>query len=243
MQTLKFKSFSKRSGQKEKTRIAERTLSEDEFCDRLYGEIQNEGTCGWFVKQSHIALEKHLPPLDNSCDVLELGCNHGEHSPYVTHPYASYKSTDYRPIDFVPLNDRISFEIADAQNLSYPDNSFDRIIMTCVLHHLKDPMSSLQEMRRVARSNATISILLPTDPGLLYRIGKVLGPYRTVRNQNLDFDPRFFHYQQHQNHFPGLKTMIDHVFKSDQIREIRWPLPWHFWNLNLFSVFQIKVDK
>jgi len=243
MKVSEFKCFTRTKRAHRRKTISESYLTEDLFCYQLYGEIQNSGTCGWYVKRSHLALESNLPKFDDSCDVLELGCNLGEHSSFVKHPYATYKSTDYRFVDFTPINSRIMFEVADAQNLDYSDNSFDRVIMTCVLHHLPNLISALDEMRRVAKNSAVISILLPTDPGLLYRIGKSLGPYRSARKLSPSFDSRYFHYQQHQNHFPGLQTMIDHVFRSDSIREIRWLLPWRFWNLNLFCVFQIRVKK
>ena len=108
-------------------------IEESEFCNSIYGELQNEGSCGWYVKKSHSVLEKRIPILPDSCNVLELGCNLGEHTIHVKHPYKSYTATDYRSIDFVPLNDRIHFEIADAQKLVYSDNLFDRVLVFYII--------------------------------------------------------------------------------------------------------------
>lgn len=218
-------------------------LSEDGFCNSLYGEIQEAGTCGWYVRQSHVSLEKGLPTFGEDARVLEVGCNLGEHIPYVRHPYSEYVATDYRQVAFEPLNSRTRFEVADVQDLHFDDNSFDRIIMTCVLHHLDDPSAALEEIRRVARNGAVISILLPNDPGMVYRLGKWVGPYRRLRKELASIDPECFHYLQHRNHFPGLAALMRNKFKPDSMSRRNWPFPWKSWNFNLYSVYQIVVRK
>ena len=45
----------------------------------------------------------------------------------------------------------------DATKLSYPDNSFDWVVETGVLHHIKDYQSAVAEMCRVARVGVMIS--------------------------------------------------------------------------------------
>jgi phosphatidylethanolamine/phosphatidyl-N-methylethanolamine N-methyltransferase len=218
-------------------------ITEDEFCNSYYGAVQAEGSCGWYVRKSHKSLEKGLPKFNSDAQILELGCNLGEHSTYVSHDYHSYIATDYRDVEFEPLNNRIKFMVADAQNLPYSDNSFDRLIMTCVLHHIDSPEKALYEMRRVARHGATISIIVPSDPGIMYRIAKFIGPYRKIIKRRANFEPRYFHYQQHRNHFPGIVTFIRFIFQKDKISEKFWPFPWKSWNFNLFTVFQICVVK
>ena len=217
--------------------------SEDSFCNTLYGEIQNEGSCGWYVRQSHKTLEKGFQLDHPRIAVLEIGCNLGEHSEYVIHPYDEYVASDYREIDFKPLNERTRFQVADAQDLPFDDRSFQRVIMTCVLHHLLDPEKAAQEMRRVADHKGVISILLPTDPGALYRLGKHIGPYRSIARKLPEMDAEYLHYQQHRNHFPALVSIIRHVFRNDLVRQLNWPLPWSLWNLNMYRVFQITIDK
>jgi phosphatidylethanolamine/phosphatidyl-N-methylethanolamine N-methyltransferase len=220
-------------------------MSEDEFCNSVYGLVQGEGTCGWYVRQSHKALENGLPSFAADTNILELGCNLGEHSAYVSHKYQSYLATDYREIESAPLNHRIKFEVADAQSLSYEDNSFDLLIMTCVLHHLDHPDRALREMRRVARHGAVISIIVPTDPGIFYRVAKRMGPYKALMKlgRSANFEPQYFHYQQHRNHFPGISTFIKFIYRDDTIKQRFWPFPWKSWNLNLFTVFHIFVVK
>jgi phosphatidylethanolamine/phosphatidyl-N-methylethanolamine N-methyltransferase len=218
-------------------------ISEDEFCNSFYGAVQAEGSCGWYVRKSHKSLEKGLPYFAADTRILELGCNLGEHCAYVEHEYLTYVATDYREIDFEPLNSKIEFMVADAQNLPFPNDSFDRLIMTCVLHHLNFPEKALDEMRRVSRNGATISIIVPTDPGIMYRFAKKIGPYKKIVKKGAVFEPQYFHYQQHRNHFPGIVSFVRFIFRNDKISQKCWPFPWKFWNFNLFSVFQITVIK
>lgn len=49
------------------------------------------------------------------------------------------------------LEKRLSFELADAKRLPYPDRSFDLVISNSLLHHLSDPVPALDEMARVSR--------------------------------------------------------------------------------------------
>ena len=192
---------------------------------------------------SHRALERGLGPLPHDAQLLELGGNFGEHCRFVRHPYALYVVTDYRQVDFEPINDRIRFEVADAQQLPYEDATFDRVLVTCVLHHLNDPELALREMRRVVKPGGWISLTVPCDPGLAYRLGKAIGPYRSIRKRAAtpSIDPRYFHYRQHRNHYPGLVSLVDHVFDADTVRRRSWPWGISSWNANLFTIFQVQT--
>lgn len=218
-----------------------RELTEHDFCSSAYGQLQSEGTCGWYIAQSHRRLEKLPWKVRASAKILEVGCNLGEHTPYVAHDYEFYVASDYRHLSFDPLNQRVYFHVADAHALPYRDSTFDRIIVTCVLHHLHDPVRALNELRRVASPGSTISILVPCDPGIAYRAAKKIGPLRKLRSTRGYADARFFHYQQHRNHFPGLISAIERVFVRDHVQRRYWPSRLPTWNLNLFAVFQIQI--
>ena len=53
--------------------------------------------------------------------------------------------------------DRIRFEVADAQQLPFGDNSFDRTLSLLVLNFIPDPSRALDEMIRVTRSGGIVS--------------------------------------------------------------------------------------
>lgn len=47
------------------------------------------------------------------------------------------------------LAERVLFEKADVQDIPYPDDSFDVVVSTNVLHHVADPLAMLHELERV----------------------------------------------------------------------------------------------
>lgn len=51
----------------------------------------------------------------------------------------------------------ISFQTADANDLPFPDGSFDIVYCHQVLQHVKDPVGILREMRRVAKPGGVVA--------------------------------------------------------------------------------------
>ncbi|RFU25117.1 hypothetical protein B7463_g11218, partial [Scytalidium lignicola] len=51
----------------------------------------------------------------------------------------------------------ISFQTIDANELPFPDNSFDIVFCHQVLQHVKDPVGILKEMRRVAKPGGIVA--------------------------------------------------------------------------------------
>ena len=53
--------------------------------------------------------------------------------------------------------DRVSFEVGDAQQLHFPDASFDAALSLLVFNFIPDPMKALSELRRVTKPAGRIS--------------------------------------------------------------------------------------
>jgi phosphatidylethanolamine/phosphatidyl-N-methylethanolamine N-methyltransferase len=215
-------------------------LNENDFCSGVYREVQDRGLSGWYVRQSHISLER-LPDESHGLKILEVGGNIGEHINYVNQSFSTYTLTDYRDTKFTSTDKRILFKVADVEKLPFSDNEFDRTLSTCLLHHVGNPLIALNEIRRVTKVGGIISLLIPCDPGLAYRIAKKIGVSKKWKVNGIS-SPEFFHYSQHRNHYPGLNSFINEVFKKDIVLKKNWPFPLNSWNLNLFSTFQIVKD-
>lgn len=215
-------------------------FSESAFYESgLYSEIQSKGVCSRYIALSHRALERRIGTIPATGRVLELGANIGEHIPYVEHDYGLYLLTDIRNTGLQHSDQRVHFAVADAMRLPFSDESFDRVLMGCLLHHLADVDSALREVRRVAAPGGLISLTLPTDPGILYRLGKFFGPHIAARRAGVT-NPRLAHYQQHVGHYPGILARIENVFANDVVQRQHWPFKVSLWNANLFSIFQIR---
>lgn len=176
--------------------------------------------------------------------VLEVGANRGEHLPHVRHPWDEYVMLDLTaPPSGVESNwpQGARFVQGDAQDLPFDDNRFDRTIMTCVLHHLFDPLKALQEMRRVTRPGGTISILVPTDPGIAYRTFRALTSGSRARRAGAAVEERLAHALEHRNHFSSLLVQARHVFFEDKFSLRYFPFVIRSWNLNMLTVATIRV--
>lgn len=66
--------------------------------------------------------------------------------------------------------------VADAENLPFPDKSFDFIYLVGILHHLPDQKKGMQEIKRVLKKNGKVFISEPTkwSVNLVYYLGRKL---------------------------------------------------------------------
>ena len=159
---------------------------------------------------------------------------------WITPPRKNYYSLDIRKpdtqISTVDASDDLkkvlSFVLGNAENLPFEDLTMDRILGNCVLHHLSDPFQALQEIRRVAKHDAEIVFVLPTDPGILNRMLKKTYTFRKLRKLS-SYPPELFYSLDHQNHIESLIQMFKFVFRNDSIEIKYFPLRLKSWNLNL----------
>jgi len=66
--------------------------------------------------------------------------------------------------------------VADAENLPFPEKSFDFIYLIGILHHLPDQSKGLKEIRRVLKEDGKVFISEPTkwSVNLIYYLGRKL---------------------------------------------------------------------
>jgi ubiquinone/menaquinone biosynthesis C-methylase UbiE len=110
------------------------------------------------VDVSHKNLAKFGNKLTpESSKVLEIGSGRGEHFRFVKGKFSEYVMSDISDwgrthIESIMKEDsRVRFELQNIEKLDFPDNSFDRVICTCVLMHVDQPFEALMEMHRVTR--------------------------------------------------------------------------------------------
>jgi SAM-dependent methyltransferase len=90
--------------------------------------------------------------------VLDVACGAGYLSKYLEEMYAA-KPTGLDVTDFRAVP--ISFRSFDGTSIPFPERTFDHVVLSFVLHHSHDPMTLVQECRRVARRSIMIFEDLP----------------------------------------------------------------------------------
>lgn len=94
-------------------------------------------------------------PLAKDTTLLDIGCGNG----FFTYYFA--KMCQVTGLDFskqmLKINPHNKLVYGDAENLPFPDESFDITFCSSLLHHLSNPEKAIQEMKRVAKKYIIIS--------------------------------------------------------------------------------------
>ena len=99
---------------------------------------------------------ERIPELIRNKEVLEIATGPGLLAKHVAPVTKRMIATDYSDGMIAEAKkgdypDNLTFEIADAMNLPYQDNSFDVILIANALHIVPDPEKVLREIDRVLR--------------------------------------------------------------------------------------------
>ena len=201
---------------------------------------------GQFLFQGHRLLEKTCPKKEFRT-ILEVGAGTGHHMEHVKGGFEKYFLTDANPAMLKLLDERrcrlfsgvnsVQVLKEDATNLSFKDDSVDRLIATHVLEHLTNPVDVMREWVRVVRPGGIISLILPCDPGLLWRLGRHMGPRARAKRLGIEYD--YLMASEHVNAIFNLKVFIDFHFPIR--RDLWFPLFLPIPDLNLFYITHLEV--
>jgi phosphatidylethanolamine/phosphatidyl-N-methylethanolamine N-methyltransferase len=199
------------------------------------------------MRASHNLVENTFDAQTHFSRVIEVGAGTGEHLPFVRHGFDEYTLSDLdpKPLEIAQSklaatsSGKLTFEVQTGSALSYPDNTFDRLVGIHVLEHIYQPHVALKEWRRVLKHKGVMSILIPTDPGIAWRFGRTLGPRRNAIAQGIAYD--YVMAREHVNSCSNLIAILRHYFPG--AKEAWWPFPIPSIDLNLFFSFQATLDK
>jgi ubiquinone/menaquinone biosynthesis C-methylase UbiE len=214
----------------------------DSFYSSHYREIMGTGLISKVWAAIHKQMEK---PFKGGSfpNILEIGAGNGEHIPFVSCDYEKYFATDIRIDNLANIaksDPRIRVEIQDAHQLNLPSDSFDRIIVTCLLAHLERPEEAITELRRlVKKGNGFVTIYLPCEPGLFLRLVRYFSTHWKARRRGVSEISRL-HYLEHRNYFLALDNLVKHEFRGAKIKSRFYPFFLLTWNSNLYRIYQIS---
>ena len=90
--------------------------------------------------------------------LLDLGCGAGENSVYFASRGARCVAADYSPgmvevaLKLAAANQvRVEGKVVNAMDIDFPDNTFDIVYASNLLHHIPDPELTIKEMYRVLK--------------------------------------------------------------------------------------------
>lgn len=122
-----------------------------------------------------------LARVEKGMKVLDAGCGEGVLSVMMAQKGAIVTACDLSEPNIIAskryalenkVGDKIEFLMGDAENLPFPDNSFDLVVSSHVLEHLPDFDQGFREIMRVTKKRAVIAIPTILNPCSWAQIGK-----------------------------------------------------------------------
>src|ERR1044071_5837463 len=110
--------------------------------------------------------------------VLEIGCGLGTDGAQFAKAGADYTGVDLTDAAIELAQKRFElfglkgeFRVADAENLEFPNESFDVVYSHGVLHHTPDINAAVQEIHRILRPGGRAVVMLYHRGGYIYQVG------------------------------------------------------------------------
>lgn len=216
----------------------------DDWYSNHYSDVAATADGSLFERFMHRSMERRYGADARFARVLEVGGNKGEHVPYVRHDFDEYHLTDLRPPvvnSAVAADPRVTAGECDVTAMPYESGGFDRVVSTCVLHHVDSPLAAASEIRRVLRPDGVATILIPTDPGLAYRVGKGLTSGRAAKKRGIHGLYEIAWALDHHNHFRSIAAQVRHAFRDDDVVFDWFPFRVPSVDLNAFVVVHARV--
>ena len=208
-----------------------------------YNSHAYSGLMGFFMNQCHEQLEKFDFPK-NISKVLEIGAGSAPHYKFIKHHYDEYyiAETSGTVIEDYADNPKVIATNYDGKILPYEKEYFDRIIISHCLEHIINPEAFLFEMMEKLKKGGVLSISLPTDPGLLFRIGRLYLKFFSLRNKYQISSEKFDYMNatEHVNSIFGLSSIIKYNYK-DCLKDYYLPFKIKLFDLNLF--YNVHITK
>ena len=215
--------------------------------EKKYNKYQDGGSVGFMMGICHKGLEINNN-LGSNSNILEIGAGSSPHINYLNHNYKKYyflESSNFA-IKFLKKkfkkNKRVLFKHYNNNKIPFKNNFFDRIIISHVLEHIPDPESYLNQMFKLLKKNGIISIALPSDPGILWRLGrfflKIIKVKKILNITNEEYD--YMIATEHINSIFNLISIIKYKYQKNIVRENYLPFKVKSLDLNLFYNVTLK---
>lgn len=215
-------------------------MDQTSWSEMGYNQCYYSGMVGKLYKFVHNRMEKDFGKDKYFSRVLELGAGDGQHFQFVRHNFDQYLMTDIRKTSESFNSDKISFRIVDATKLDILGNEkFDRLIATCLIVHLPNPLKVLEGWFDVLEPGGIMTIYVAPEPGILIRFARNFLFWPKAKKAGLK-NPELLAYQEHITSFPFVKSSIKTLFpEKGQVLHYRFPTKFLSWNFSFFDIYHI----
>ncbi len=211
------------------------------FHSLCYTGVQKSGSS--FL---HKAIESYwINEISNGFKILELGAGRGEHFPFVNlrnSQEVKYYAVDIDDRNFVDFDmgtkNSLVWSKENVEKLSFDDNSFDRVLATCLMLHVDKPFDALREIRRVTKVGGEICLAYPISSGFLLSLFKYFHTYPKARKLGLN-EIDLVYALEHPNELKNLLTLQKHIFSEDMVKNNFLPFKFRSLNFNILVVAKI----
>ena len=212
--------------------------------DKKYNSHLYSGLLGILMKYCHRKLEVYKSKKDNYDKILEIGAGSAPHFNFMKCLYNEYhiaETSDFAK-DFHKNNPKVKLLKYDGRNLPYQNETFDRIIISHCLEHILSPEEFIQEMMSKLKKDGVLSISLPTDPGIAWRLGRLFIRLFTIKKtyQISGDEFNYMNATEHVNSIFNLISIIRFNYKN-QYEEYFYPMRLKMADLNLF--YNVHITK
>lgn len=157
----------------EQLKVKVREFWNENPCGTKFAQIE-VGTREFFaaIEKHRYETEWHIPEMAEfhiwkGKKVLEVGCGLGTDAVQFARAGAEYTGIDLTPRSIELVQKRFqqenllgSFQVADGENLPFPDNHFDLVYSHGVLHHTPNTQKAINEVHRVIKPGGKALIML-----------------------------------------------------------------------------------
>ena len=205
--------------------------------NKIYSQYLYTGFHGVLMRYCHRQLESKLPNKEFK-KILEIGAGSEPHVSYIKSKdfvYFILEKSKYRsPIKKIKSG-KIFYKYYNGKKIPFQPNTFDRVIISHTLEHIPHPEFFIKGVMKLLKRGGVLSISLPTDPGLFYRISRMVNKIFSF-NSKLKISALEYDYSnaiEHINSIFNLVNIIRYNYKK-RVTESFLPFKVKLIDLNLF---------
>jgi phosphatidylethanolamine/phosphatidyl-N-methylethanolamine N-methyltransferase len=141
-----------------------------------YEKMMKSGITNFIFKLHHKMIESQFTNR-HFHNILEIASYDDSHLKYIKCNYDNYILSDINPIVMKNIdnmrNEKIKTLVLSAEDLTQlQTDSFDRVIISCIVSHIKDIEKMLFNIKRIIKNGGFVSIYVPCEPGLILRLAR-----------------------------------------------------------------------